>query len=194
MSKKKKKNAAPHIVITSELGLEAAINQYVDTSLTLLRRKAKQEKEIAALTALHTEANREDEQAVLSLETGICLFATTNRTLLFPNEAESKSKTLGNATIGFRLSPEALDKIVKADTWERIAERLNELPWGEPYVVEELAVDKKAIHRDRADLTDAQLAEAGVKFAREEKFFLEPASDLLEAARKTVETRSEVAA
>jgi hypothetical protein len=189
---KKKKNTTPHVLITSELGLEAAINKYVETSLALLRRKAKQQKELAELTAKHASDNREDEEAVLSLETGIQLFATTNRALLFPDETRAKSKAIGNATIGFRLSPEALDKVVPKDTWERIAERILELPWGEPFVVEKLSVDKDALHKHRGELTEAQLAEAGVKFIRNETFFLEPNSELLEAARRPVE--SEVAA
>jgi hypothetical protein len=193
--KKNKKQTAPHIVITSELGLEAAINKYVETSLTLLRRQAKQEREIATLSARHAKDNREDLEDVLALETGIQLFATTNRALLYPDESVAKSKAVGNATIGFRLSPEALEKIVPKDTWERIAERLDALPWGEKYVEQSLSVDKKAMHKDRADLTAAQLAEAGVKFAQEEKFFLEPDSQLLEAARKpVVETESEAVA
>lgn len=191
---KKKQTPAPHVAIATEAGLEAAINKYVDTSLTLLRRKAKQEKELAELKAKHAKANEDDETDVLSLETGIHLFCTTHRTLLFPDEAVAKSRTFGNATVGFRLNPEALDLILPKDTWVRVADRLAALPWGDPFYVEKRSVDKDAFHNHRVELTDAQLAEAGVKFIQGETFFLEPKSELLEAARKTVETGSEVAA
>ncbi len=189
----KKKKAALHTVIATEQGLEAAINRYVELSLTLLRRKAKQERALADLKAAHAAENSAEEGEVLSLETGVQLFCETHRALLLPDEDKSKSRDFGNAVIGFRLNPTKVDKIVSKDTWERIAERLDLLPWGEPYVVSELSVDKAALLKCRAELTAEQLAEAGLCFAQGETFFLEPKSELLEAARKPV-TESEAVA
>jgi phage host-nuclease inhibitor protein Gam len=188
----KKKKATIHTVIATEAGLEAAINSYVDTSLKLLKRKAKQEKEIAALKVSHDQENKADEDEVLSLEAGIQLYCTTHRTVLFPDEEKKKSREYGNATIGFRLNPHAVSKLISKDTWERIAERLDSLPWGEAFVKTTLAVDKDAILKCRAELPEKQLAEAGIEITQGETFFLEPKSELLEAARNPVE--SEVAA
>lgn len=187
---KKTKQTKPHAVIATVLGLEAAINRYVEQSLALLRRRAKQERELAALKADHDKANRDDEDEVLGLESGIQLFCMTHRAELFPDEAKAKSREFGNATIGFRMNPWALEKVVPKDTWERIAERLDALEWGDPFVKTKLSVDKEAFHDRRAELTEAQLAEAGVTFEQSETFFLEPKSDLLEAARKPVESEA----
>ena len=190
MSKKTKKNPAPHILITSDTGLEAAINQYVETQLSLLRRRAKQERAIAELSAAHAAENAADEGDIVSLETGITLYCTTHRAELFPDETKAKSREFGNATVGFRLHPEALALIVPKDTWVRVAERLEATAWGEKYVSWKPSVDKDAMKKDRADITAAQLAEAGVKYAQEESFFLEPKSDLLEAARTPVKSEN----
>jgi len=184
---KKKKEIKPHVVIATELGLEAAINRYVEVSLSLLRRKAKQAKAVAELAAAHAMVNREEEDEALSLESGVALFCITHRALIVPDETKAKSRDFGNATVGFRLNPAALDKVVAKDTWERIAERLQALPWGEPFVVEKVSIDKDEFHKRRAELTEEQLAAAGVRFVQDEQFFLEPQSALLEAARKTVE-------
>lgn len=189
---KKKKATAPHAVIVSETALEAAINQYVDSSLALLRRKAKQEKELAALKAEHDLANKADELQILSLEAGIQLFCMTQRTALFPDETKAKSKEVGNATVGFRTNPHAVSLIVKKDTWERVAERLSALEWGEDYVETKLSVNKEGLLKDRADLSEDQLRQAGIEITQGETFFIDPKSELLEAARRPVE--SEVAA
>lgn len=194
MSKKNKKATTPHILITSDTGLEAAINQYVETQLALLRRKAKQERVIAELAAAHAAENSANETDIVSLETAITLYCTTHRAELFPDESKAKSREFGNATVGFRLHPEALALIVPKDTWVRVAERLDATEWGEKYVTWKPSVDKDAMKKDRAEITAAQLAEAGVKYAQEESFFLEPKSDLLEAARTPVTTGSEAAA
>ena len=188
----KRKPTAPHALISSELGLESAINRYVDAALALLRRQAKQAKALAALKAAHDDENRALETEVLSLETGIQLFVTTHRTALFPDEAKAKSRELGNATIGFRLNPTKVDKLLPKDTFDAIAIRLEAAEWGEPFTKWTLSLDKDELLKRRADLTPAMCQEVGVAFSQGETFFLEPKTELLEAARRPVE--SEVAA
>src|SRR5436190_61373 len=114
---KKKKPTPPHAVIATETGLEAAINRYVDLSLTLLRRKAKQERALADLKAEHTKENFDEENELLGLESGIQLFCTGHRATLFPDESKAKSRDFGNAIVGFRLNPHAVSKIVDKDTF-----------------------------------------------------------------------------
>jgi phage host-nuclease inhibitor protein Gam len=188
----KKKPATPHAVIVTEQGLEAAGNRYVDLALTLLRRKAKQERDIADLKAAHAAANKDEESELLGLEAGVQLFCETHRRMVLPDEDKKKSRDFGSFIVGFRTNPPSVAKIVSKDTWERIAERLSALPWGDPFVKTTLAVDKDEVLKFRADLTAEQLAEAGLCFAQGETFFLEPKSELLDAARRPVE--SEVAA
>ena len=188
----KKKPTAPHALISSEPGLIAAINRYVEARLDLTRRQARQEKRLAALKAEFARENAPFEVEALSLETGIQLYCTTHRTELFPDESQAKSRTYGNATVGFRLNPHSVSKVVGKDTWERIAGRLEGLPWGRPFVEITRSVARAELLKHRADFNDQQLAAAGLKFEQGETFFLEPQSALLDAARKPVE--SEVAA
>lgn len=182
----KKKPAAPHALITSPLGLESAINLHVESSLSLLRRRAKQAKALAEMKAGHAEENRELESKVVGLETGIQLYCTTHRAELFPDEEKAKSRTIGNATVGFRLNPFKVDKLLANDTFTAIAERLEAADWGGAFVGWTLELKKDELLDHRADLTGAQLQQVGIQFTQGETFFLEPDTDLLEAARKPV--------
>jgi phage host-nuclease inhibitor protein Gam len=193
MATKKKKPTAPHLLISSEEGLVSALNLYVDSRISLLRKKTKQAKELAEMKSLHAEGTRGLDAEILGLETGIQLFCETHRKVLLPDEEKAKSRDFGNAVVGFRLNPHAVEKLVDKDTWERVAERLDALDWAEKFVKTTIEVDKSELLKCRADLTADQLAEAGICFAQGETFFIEPDSALLEAARKPV-TESEVAA
>ncbi len=193
MPKKTKKPTAPHILISSELGLEAAINSYVDAALALLRKKSKQAKALAKLVAEHDEENRDLETQVLSLETGIQLFCTTHRSVVLPDETKSKSREFGNATVGFRFNPFAVSKLLSNDTWDAIVERLEAAAWGEDFVKTVTTVDKDALLKKRAELAESQLKEVGIAFTQGETFFLEPKSELLEAARNPVEPEAPAA-
>lgn len=187
MAKKKNKTVVPHILISSIEGLEAALNNYVDDRLTLLKKKIKQEQELAELKAAHSEANSKLEDSILSLETSIQLYATNNRAALLPNEAESKSRTFANGTIGFRLNPYAVSMLLPKDTWTAVADRLEAAEWGDPYVKTTTSVNKEELLSHRADLTEAQLKQVGITFTQGETFFIEPDSKLLEDARKPAE-------
>lgn len=194
MSTKKKKQTAPHALISSELGLESAINRYVEASLALLRKQTKQAREIAALKAEHDEENRALETEIVSLETGVQLFCTMQRAVLFPDEEKAKSRTFGNATVGFRLNPWKVDKRLAKDTFDAIAQRVEAAEWGEPFVNTVTTLNKDELLKHRADLTAEQLQLVGIEFTQGETFFLEPDSDLLAAARKPVETEASGAA
>lgn len=184
--KKTKKNATPHAVIATEQGLEAAVHRYVDVSLSLLRRKAKQARVLAALQAEHAAANASEESEVLGLESGIQLFAETHRALVLPDETKLKSRDFGSAVIGFRLNPPSVGKVLPKDTWDNIVSRLENLEWAEPFVTYKAAANKDALLLARGDLTAAQLAQAGIRYEQGETFYIEPATALLEAARKPV--------
>jgi phage host-nuclease inhibitor protein Gam len=189
---KKKKTPTPHTVIATQQGLEAALNRYIEISLTLLRRKAKQEKALADLKAEHAVANTDEEREILGLESGIQLYCESHRAELLPDETKAKSRDFGNVVVGFRLNPHKVEKLLSRDTWDRIAERLDALSWGEPFVDTTISVNKEELLKHRAELTEAQLREAGIRFEQGETFFIEPDSKLIEGARRP--TESEVAA
>jgi phage host-nuclease inhibitor protein Gam len=187
---KKKKPTAPHLLISSEEGLVSALNLYVDSRISLLRKKTKQAKELADLKAAHADATKALDTEIIGLETGIQLFCETHRATLLPDEEKSKSRDFGNAVVGFRLNPYAVEKRLTNDTWERIAERLDALEWAEKFVQTTVEVDKSELIKCRGELTEAQLAEAGIRFAQGETFFIDPDTALLEAARKPVESEA----
>lgn len=191
MKKKKKKAPVPAVLISSVEGLEAAFNRYVQTRLTITRAKAKLEERIAELNAEFDRAYGAEQTEVISLETGIELFCRTHRKTLFP-EGEKKSIDYANGRVGFRDNPVSVGKIVSKDTFERIAERMDALEWAEPFLNYSVSLNKTELINRRSELTPEQLHAAGIQFDKGETFYIEPASDLLDAARK-VEKHEEAA-
>ncbi len=185
---KKKKPTVPAVLINSPEGLEAAFNRYVSTRLSLAKAKARLEEKVAKLNAEYDKEHAESETAVLSLETGIELYCRAHRAEILPDEAKRKSVDFANGRIGFRDNPTSVGKIVTKDTFERIAERVSDLEWGEDFVNWKCSLDKELLITRRAELTEEQLLAAGVRFEKSETFYIEPASDLLAAAKK-VETK-----
>jgi phage host-nuclease inhibitor protein Gam len=185
---KKKKSPALTVLISSKEGLESALNRYVTASLDMAQQRAAHELEVAALESSFGEKTKPLGDEILSLETGIQLYCITHREELFT--ADRKSLEYANATIGFRLCPHAVDKIVSKDTFPRIAERLLDLPWGEPYVNVVYSLNKEELLKDRADLTDAQLKESGICYVQNENFFIDPKAASVATVTKTLESEA----
>ena len=184
---KKKKTTIPHLVLATEEALIGAINRHAELALVIKEEDAAHETRVAAMHTEHTEATQSRRDELAQLESSIHLYATTNRDSLFPGE--KKSKEYPNATIGFRLGNHSVGTIIPKETQATIALRLDALEWGEPYVKWTPSVAKDVLLRDRLILTPAQLAQAGIKFEQEERFFIEPAAKSAERV-----TREEVAA
>lgn len=180
MSKKTKKSALH--VIASEDALAAAANRHVELSISLTEKKAAHEKRVAQL---NTEFDLETAEMVVelnSLEASIQLYAES-RPDLWPESTEEgpRSRTYRNAVVGFRTNPPKVEKRISKDTIEAIVERLESLVWGEKYVkYAEPGLDKEALLKDRAILTEAQLAQAGIKFVQGTTFFINPTFDTAE--------------
>lgn len=183
---KKTKTKPLFAVITTEDGLAAAANRYVELRLKLQQKTAAHERRIAEA---NTEFDRDTAELVAEiagLEAGCQLFAESHREL-FPEDAKDgpRSRAYRNASIGFRWNPYRVGKRVNKDTFEAIALRLDALEWGKPYLREfPDEVDKDALLRDQANLTEEQLAAAGLRFERGETFFIDPVFDSAEAVRK----------
>lgn len=166
------------VAIATVAAFEEVLNQYIDKSLDLATRKATHESVIASLNA---DFERDTEQLrgeVALTENSLALFAQERKTELF--EQGKKSREFTNAIIGHRDNPPSVGKRLTKDTWEAIAARLDQLAWGEPYVETKLAVRKDDLLRDRANLTDSQLVQAGIKFEQSETFFIKPKADSID--------------
>ena len=181
MSKTAKKTR-PHLLLISEDAMLGALNQYITLRLDVERRTAKHERDVAELNAAFDEKIQADREQLGALETSLQLFAENHRATLF---TAPKSRSYPNATLGFRMCPPAVERIVAKEKWDVIAERVEQLAWGEPYIKPgKPALNKDAILRDRALLSFGQLNEAGLKVEQAEIFFIEPTAD--SADRHTV--------
>lgn len=180
--KAKKKVTQAALVLVSEPAMLGTLNRYIGIRLELARRTAAHAEAVARLNASFEEAGDvqqlRGEMAVL--ESSVALFATNHRSTLFPEG--KKSKEYENATIGFRDDPPSVAKLISGDTFEAICLRLEELDWGTQYVEWKPALQKAALLRDRANLGEEQLKEAGIKFLQEEQFFITPKSEIADRA------------
>ncbi len=159
-----------------------ALNRYVELRLSLVQAEANHQARVAELNSGFDYLVQASRDELASLETSLQLFAEGRKEELFK---EPKSREYANATLGFRLSPPAVGKRVSKDTFEAIGLRLENLPWGEPYCTYKgPVVDKEALLRDRAQLTEEQLKEAGICFEQTENFFIEPKAAAAEPVRK----------
>lgn len=186
MSKpKKQKPIVSIILIASKEAMIGALNRYAEISIAVAEANAKHELAVAALNAAHDEAMQPYREEMGSLETSLQLYAENHRDTLF--EEGKKSLELGNAVIGFRLTPFSVQKRITKDTFGAIALRLEGLPWGDPYYsYKEPEVNKDALLRDQAQLTEEQLKEAGIKFSQTENFFIDLKAESAEGVRKEV--------
>ena len=90
------------------------------------------------------------------------------------------------AVLGFRTTPYRVDKQRKSDTWENIVLRLQTV-FDEKFVrTPAPVVDKEALLTARPSLTEEQLRLVGVKFERDENFYIEPFSAVAEKTTELV--------
>ncbi len=182
---KKKKSAPLFAVISDETALAAAANRYVALSIEIKRLTAEHEAKIAALNAEFDTVLQPLAAEANGLAASVQLFAE-QRTDLFPESAEDgpRSRTYLNAVIGFRTNPPKVTKRVGNDTEAAIVERLEALPWGEKYVkYASPGLDKDALLKDRATLTESQLAQAGIRIVQGQTFFIDPVLETAEPVR-----------
>lgn len=161
------------------------LNRYVELKLQLAGKQAAHETQVAQLNSDFDASVQESREELAMLESSVQLYAVNHRGNLFPGE--TKSREFANARIGFRTNPPSVGKRISRDTFEAIALRLDELPWGDPYLETKLVLKKDALLRDRADLTEEQLKQAGIRFEQDELFYIEPTSDAIERSKARVE-------
>lgn len=130
--------------------------------------KAKRDKRIQALNEefkaeLEPLEDKRDLQLKLAEE-----FAEENRAELFPKGLKSTETT--HAVFGFRIGQPTLKVLSKKWTWDKVVEALKAKYAGRCGRTKE-EPDKDAL---RNELTDAELAEVGVRVDQEDRFFVEP--------------------
>jgi phage host-nuclease inhibitor protein Gam len=182
---RKRKITAVALVLTSEDAMIGTLNRYVELKLELAGATAAHDGEVAELNSAFDDAVQERREELGVLETTVQLFAINHRKQLFPGE--KKSKDYPNAKIGFRENPPSVGKRVTKDTFPAIARRLDDTKWGEGYVVTKVELDKEALLRDRAQITEEQLREVGIRFEQDEFFYIEPSSEAIERSKASVE-------
>ena len=190
-NKRRNKITAAALVLTSEDAMVGTLNRYVELKLSIAAATAEHEREVAELNSAFDDAIQANREELAMLESSVQLFCVNHREALFTGE--KKSKDFANATVGFRLNPPSVGKRLSKDTYEAIALRMDETEWGAPYVDWKPSLDKPALLRDRAQLTELQLREAGIRFDQDEVFFIEPSSEAIERSKATVEQIRSVA-
>jgi phage host-nuclease inhibitor protein Gam len=187
-----KKEKIPAILISSREGMIATVNQVVADKLQFAAVTVKMEQEIIAIQEKYQAELTSLARGIQAGEAGVQLYCEQNRTALFPDK---KSIDLTLAIVGFRETPYRVEKTKSKDTWEDIAARMSVLRTddgkghitfnGEDYITyPDPDLSKKLLLQDRTKLSDEILKAAGIKFAYDENFFIEPKSEVAAASVK----------
>ena len=161
--------AAPSI--TSRHELDAVVENIVQLQLNRAEIEREQEQEIASVRQKFRAPLAEIER-YLTLETAWVETWAHSHPEAF---RDRQSLALTHASIGFRISPHRVDRASRKWTWGAIAQKLGELGWGRRYLRQPaLEVNKEALLADRAELSPAELRQAGLKIVQEERFYIAP--------------------
>jgi hypothetical protein len=158
--------------ITSRHELDAVVENIVQLQLNRaeIEREQEQEQEIASVRQKFRAPLAEIER-YLTLETSWVETWAHQHPEAF---RDRQSLALTHASIGFRISPHRVDRASRKWTWGAIAQKLGEFGWGRYLRQPALEVNKEALLADRAELSPAELRQAGLKIVQEERFYIAP--------------------
>lgn len=158
--------------IGSVESLEVAVAECVRWKIELTKAVAFKDAEVAIIERTHQPRITSFLERIQEAEEAIQDYCKANREWLF---VEKKSRETNLAEFGFELTPYRVEREGKL-TWKDVVKRLNRLKaWGRAYVRKpEPQPDKQALLTDRNKLTEAQLTAAGIRFERDEQFFIRP--------------------
>ena len=175
------------VTVTSRESLQAIVADVVRLKLETVKLKAAMEAEVAALQKRHQAKILQVAADIEAKESGVDVYCRVNRAELF---IDKKSIDMLLATIGYEWNPWRVEKTGKKDTWVMIARRLLATKWGKDYVrLPDPEVNKKRVIDDQDKLTPDQLSLAGIRFDREEQFYIRPKSDVAPDTTKSVPSR-----
>ena len=175
----RRKNKVISMVLASREAMESTVADIVRLKIQHARLTAALADEIAAAQKRHQDAVAALCRDLETKEASVQAYCEKHRAELFP---QKKSLDLLLAEVGFECTPHRVEKRIGRSSWASIARRLQKLAWSaEKYVrLGAPEVDKQALLKDRHALTPERLAEAGIKFAQDENFFIRPRSELVE--------------
>ncbi len=169
--------------IHSREAMMAAVADVVGAKLRAAELRAQMEQEVNDLHRRYQEDIEALGREIAAKEQGVYVWAQRN-----PGEFPPERRTidLPTATVGWRLSPHAVDKLKPKDKWADIAYRLAEIAeegfGGENYIrYAEPSVDKEALIADRETIPAGALRLAGIAITQEDVFSIRPKSDIAEA-------------
>ena len=169
-------------IVHSRQALEAVVADVVKLKLEHAQATAVMEQEIAEVQKRHQEELLALSRQLEAREAGVFVYCQKHRAALF---TEKKSLDLLLATVGFELTPPRVEKLNSKDTFGKVAARLANSSWGEPYLrYPDPELNKERLLADRATLSAEQLHEAGLKIEQDENFFIRPKSEIAEQSVK----------
>lgn len=182
------KKQKPEVILT-RAGLDAAVTAHVQSRLAYTALLVKMEEEKTAVDKSYaSDLTRLNTALELSFA-AVSNYCALHRGELLPDEKRRKSFETINAILGYADNPPTLGKTTN-ETFEQIAQRLAGLVFKEGmatldcagFVREKLELNKETI-KDAitADLLQPRhLKVMGLKLTQEERFFIEPKSNLLD--------------
>jgi phage host-nuclease inhibitor protein Gam len=153
------------IKITSPESLDAQVAEVIRLKVAIVANMAAMEQQKAAVEKLFAEP-------IGTLHD----YCEAHRAELF---TDKKSRDTLTAIIGYEFTPWRVETGRKKITWKEVIGRLQDLDWGGTYVKDgDPKLDKEALLRDQAELDDKKQLAAGIKFERDEQFFIRPKSKI----------------
>lgn len=176
------------IKITSIESLDSHVAEVVRLKIAHTAVTAEMEEKIAGIRKEYAPKIGQVADSISDKEDSIMAYCEANREELFPDK---KSRETLTAVVGFEWTPYRVETTGRKIPWKMVVKRALRLSWGKVYVRKpEPQPDKNALLADREKLTDKQLTALGVKFERDEQFFIRPKNDI---ATDTVKPNEEAA-
>lgn len=170
-------SAAPSIQNRQQL--DAVIENIVQLQLDRAELERAQEREIAGVRQKYRAALAELERYLATETTWAETWAKQNPGAF----DEKRSINCTHATVGFRITPPRVERASRKWTWAAAALKLAEFSWGKRYLrIPAPEVNKEALLADRADLSPAELRQAGLRITQDERFFIAPHRSAEQAA------------
>jgi phage host-nuclease inhibitor protein Gam len=157
--------------IQSRHELDAVVENIVQLQLHRAELEHAQEQEIADVRQKYRAQLAELERYLMLESSWVESWARGNPSSFVGRQ----TLALTHAVIGFRIFPHRVDRASRKWTWSEIAQKLGEFGWGRRYLRQPaLEVNKEALLADRAELSPAELKQAGLKIVQEERFYISP--------------------
>lgn len=175
----RKKNGT---TIIDQAMLESQALEYRRLAARIARARLAAEKRIAEIGAALEQEIAGDVTAASEVFDNIQSWAVLHKDEAFK---DTKSMDVAGARIGFRTTPPSIKQVrgVKA---EHSLAKLKVLK-GDQYVRTIEEIDKESLLADQKELGPAFFASCGIYVHQDEKFYVDPLSDVLDAQAETVE-------